>query len=282
MSDLVVVMHQSRIAQVGSPRALYDAPGQHLRGGLSRRLRTCSPAACRETAGGTAIVAERRTATSFMRRAADGAPGAGAKAALLMRPGGHDVRRAAAVPTARSDQILTGVISDISYHGDGYRLEIAVGDRQSHQVKVARERASASSPDGRHAVVASDAARLLPDDGTSGDDGHEPMAHDRSSPHHRRRQPRIRAAGRLAVAARSDCRAASAAMLCLDRVLLSDPARPDDLAQSRRRSRLLDRDLPATSCRRRFITKVLLHDAQDGRASPRSSRCCSAIRSPTR
>ena len=51
MSDLVVVMHQSRIAQVGTPRALYEAPASMLRGGFPRRLRICWPARSRETAG---------------------------------------------------------------------------------------------------------------------------------------------------------------------------------------------------------------------------------------
>ena len=162
MSDIVVVMHQSRIAQVGSPRALYESPASLFVAdflGDSNLL----PGRIVETAGAQAIV---ELGNGQAVRAARGEVMAmsGQKTVVLVRP--EDMRVGA---PADGQDYVRGRITEVSYHGDCYRLEIALGaDRL--KVKVPRVAGAGLEP-GQDVEIAwaPDAARLVPiDQGPAG------------------------------------------------------------------------------------------------------------------
>jgi spermidine/putrescine ABC transporter ATP-binding subunit len=165
MSDLVVVMHHSRIAQVGTPRALYDEPASLFVAdflGDSNLL----PGRIVALADGHARV---ETADGRIIRAAPGKVDAtiGRRAVVLVRPEDMSVTADAAPPPDGAS--IGGTVTDVSYHGDCYRLDIASGAARLH-VKVPREAGAGMAP-GRSVMVAwrPDAARLLAaDDGAVG------------------------------------------------------------------------------------------------------------------
>jgi len=155
MSDLVVVMHHSRIAQVGTPRSLYEEPASLFVAdflGDSNLL----PGKVVSLADGHARV---ETADGRIIRAVPGKVDAtpGRRVVVLVRP--EDMSVAAdAAPDGAS---IGGTVTDVSYHGDCYRLDIASGGARLH-VKVPREAGAGMVP-GRSVTVAwrHDAARLL-------------------------------------------------------------------------------------------------------------------------
>ena len=157
MSDIVVVMHHSRIAQVGSPRALYEKPANLFVAdflGDSNLL----PGRIAEVAGTHALV---ELGNGQVVRATRGEVAAvavaGQKTVVLVRP--EDMRVGA--PSEGQDSV-SGRIAEVIYHGDSYRLEIAVGTNRL-KVKVPRLSGTGMEP-GQDVQVAwqPDAARLLP------------------------------------------------------------------------------------------------------------------------
>jgi putative spermidine/putrescine transport system ATP-binding protein len=165
MSDIVVVMHQSRIAQVGSPRALYESPANLFVAdflGDSNLL----PGRIVETAGGQAIVELGNRQVVRVARGEVSAM-AGQKTVVLVRP--EDMR--VGEPVDGQDAV-SGRIIEVSYHGDSYRLEIAVGTDRL-KVKVPRFSGTGLEP-GQDVQIAwrPDAARLVPiDDAAAGGAG---------------------------------------------------------------------------------------------------------------
>jgi putative spermidine/putrescine transport system ATP-binding protein len=165
MSDVVVVMHQSRIAQVGSPRALYERPASLFVAdflGDSNLL----PGRIAEVVGAQALV---ELGNGQVIRVAHGeiATLIGQRTVVLVRP--EDMRVGA---PADGQDWVRGRIAEIIYHGDAYRLDIAVGTVRL-KVKVPRLAGAGMEP-GQEVDVAwaSDAARLLPvDDSQRPDDG---------------------------------------------------------------------------------------------------------------
>ncbi len=158
MSDIVVVMHQSRIAQVGSPRALYESPASLFVAdflGDSNLL----PGRIVEVVGAQALV---ELGNGHVVRVAHGevATVIGQQTVVLVRP--EDMRLGA---LADGRDSVRGRISEVIYHGDSYRLELALGaDRL--KVKVPRLAGTGLEP-GQEVQIAweSDAARLLPVEG---------------------------------------------------------------------------------------------------------------------
>jgi putative spermidine/putrescine transport system ATP-binding protein len=136
MSDLVAVMHHGRIAQTGTPRALYEAPADLFVAdflGDSNLLRgqiraVAGDEATVELTGGTAVRAMRG---AF-------AAGAGAPVVVLIRP--EDVIIAGPSPPAGAENTLTGIVRDLAYHGDMFKLEVAIGS-ETLKLKLAREHA---------------------------------------------------------------------------------------------------------------------------------------------
>jgi spermidine/putrescine ABC transporter ATP-binding subunit len=141
MSDLVVVMHQARVAQVGTPRVLYEAPANLFVAdflGDSNLL----PAKVVSSSGDETVVAIGNGATL---RASCGAlaVSAGDRVVVLIRP--EDMSVAANGEQVATQKSLAGVVKDISYHGDTFKLDIAVGE-DALKVKVAREAAAGMEP----------------------------------------------------------------------------------------------------------------------------------------
>ena len=158
MSDLVVVMHRGRVAQIGTPRALYESPADAFVAdfiGDSNLLAVSIVEAGREgcvvkTRGGTAI---GTLPASFATM--------GARAFLLIRPEDMSVQLQSFAQADGSEQ-LTGVITELSFHGDVFKLAVAAGD-DVLKAKVAREQGG-SLELGRQVILSwrRDAARLLP------------------------------------------------------------------------------------------------------------------------
>jgi putative spermidine/putrescine transport system ATP-binding protein len=168
MSDLVVVMHQARVAQVGTPRELYEAPANLFVAdflGDSNLL----AAKVAGVAGDTATV---EIANGQLIRAVRGSVAAsvGDRVTVLVRP--EDMSVDASRERAHGQDGLAGVVRDISYHGDAFKLDVAVGDNLL-KVKVAREHGTDMRP-GQQIVLTwkSAAARILPaDDRVADGDG---------------------------------------------------------------------------------------------------------------
>src|ERR1700716_3105092 len=158
MSDLVVVMHQARVSQVGTPRVLYEAPATLFVAdflGASNLL-----AAKVVTASGDEVAVE--IANGRIIRAVRGtfAAAAGGRAVLLIRP--EDISVTTTAERAESQDVLAGTIRDISYHGDTFKLDVAVGT-EVLKVKVARERGAGMEHGDRVFLTwRSGVVRLLP------------------------------------------------------------------------------------------------------------------------
>jgi spermidine/putrescine ABC transporter ATP-binding subunit len=157
MSDIVVVMHQSRIAQVGTPRALYEEPANLFVAdflGDSNLL----PGKIVAVANGHAEV---ETGSGQVIHAQPGKLDAtvGRRIVVLVRP--EDMSVAAGSAACSDGTSIGGTVAEISYHGDSYRLDIAVGTDRL-KVKVPR-RAGADMVPGRSVTVSwrHEAARLL-------------------------------------------------------------------------------------------------------------------------
>jgi putative spermidine/putrescine transport system ATP-binding protein len=137
MSDMVAVMHQGRIAQTGTPRTLYEAPANLFVAdflGDSNLLRgtirdVAGEEVAVELAGGASVRAMRGAL----------AVGAGTPVVMLIRP--EDVNLAGAAQRAGGQNVLAGIVRDIGYHGDTFKLDIAVGD-ETLKLKLAREYAA--------------------------------------------------------------------------------------------------------------------------------------------
>jgi spermidine/putrescine ABC transporter ATP-binding subunit len=162
MSDVVVVMHQARIAQIGTPRALYEAPANLF---VADFLGDSNLLAAKiiEVSGADVTV---ELANGEIIQAARGelAAAAGDRVVVLIRP--EDMTLAA---SAHGDghHSLAGTVQDVSYHGDTFKLDVAVG-KETLKVKIDRAQGVDMEP-GRAVRLAWKlaAARVLPADGRS-------------------------------------------------------------------------------------------------------------------
>jgi putative spermidine/putrescine transport system ATP-binding protein len=158
MSDLVVVMHQARVAQVGTPRILYEAPANLFVAdflGDSNLLTATVAQVC-----GDEFAVQIGSGEKI--RAARGASAAaqGSRAVVLIRP--EDISVSSTDERVAGQDILAGTIKDISYHGDTFKLEVAVGE-DVLKVKVARERGAGMERGDRIFLTwRSSVVRLLP------------------------------------------------------------------------------------------------------------------------
>jgi putative spermidine/putrescine transport system ATP-binding protein len=158
MSDLVVVMHQARVAQVGTPRILYEAPANLFVADFlgDSNLLTATVA----QVGGDEFAVEIGSGEKI--RATRGASAAtqGSRAVVLIRP--EDISVSITDERVAGQDILAGTIKDISYHGDAFKLEVAVGE-DVLKVKVARERGAGMERGDRIFLTwRSSVVRLLP------------------------------------------------------------------------------------------------------------------------
>jgi putative spermidine/putrescine transport system ATP-binding protein len=158
MSDLVVVMHQARVAQVGTPRVLYEAPANLFVAdflGDSNLL-----AAKMASTSGDEVAVE--IANGQIIRAAGGTckVAVGERVVVLIRP--EDMSVDASKERTDGQDVLAGILRDISYHGDTFKLDVAVG-ADMLKVKVAREHGAGMTP-GQEVYLTwkSGAVRVLP------------------------------------------------------------------------------------------------------------------------
>jgi putative spermidine/putrescine transport system ATP-binding protein len=158
MSDVVVVMHQARVSQVGSPRVLYEAPANLFVAdflGDSNLLNATVAQICGDEfavkiGSGETIRVARGTSAATQ----------GGRAVLLIRP--EDISVTTTAERAESQDVLAGTIRDISYHGDTFKLDVAVGT-DVLKVKVARERGAGMERGDRVFLTwRSGVVRLLP------------------------------------------------------------------------------------------------------------------------
>jgi spermidine/putrescine ABC transporter ATP-binding subunit len=165
MSDLVVVMHQARVAQVGTPRVLYEAPANLFVAdflGDSNLLTATVAQVC-----GDEFAVEIGSGEKMHVARGSSAAAPGSRAVVLIRP--EDISVTATGERTAGQDVLAGTIKDISYHGDTFKLDVAVGT-DVLKVKVARERgAGMERGDNVFLTWRSSAVRLLPAaDRTSG------------------------------------------------------------------------------------------------------------------
>ncbi len=158
MSDLVVVMHQARVAQVGTPRVLYEAPANLFVAdflGDSNLLTATVAQVC-----GDEFAVEIGSGEKMRVTRGSSAAAPGSRAVVLIRP--EDISVTAAGERTAGQDLLAGTIKDISYHGDTFKLDVAVGT-DVLKVKVARER-GAGMERGNSVFLTwrSSAVRLLP------------------------------------------------------------------------------------------------------------------------
>jgi spermidine/putrescine ABC transporter ATP-binding subunit len=156
MSDVVVVMHQARIAQIGTPRALYEMPANAFVADFLGDSNLLS-AKVVEASGDIAAVTIGNGSTIH---AARGEAAVGDLTYVLLRP--EDMMARASPLRPDGYDTLIGTVKEISYHGDAYKLDVTVGD-DVLKVKVAREQGTGLEP-GRqiHLLWKPEAARLLP------------------------------------------------------------------------------------------------------------------------
>ena len=158
MSDLVVVMHQARVAQVGTPRVLYEAPANLFVAdflGDSNLLTATVAQVC-----GDEFAVEIGSGEKMRVTRGSSAAAPGTRAVVLIRP--EDISVTATGERTAGQDLLAGTIKDISYHGDTFKLDVAVGT-DVLKVKVARERgAGMERGDSVFLTWRSSAVRLLP------------------------------------------------------------------------------------------------------------------------
>jgi putative spermidine/putrescine transport system ATP-binding protein len=158
MSDLVVVMHQARVAQVGTPRVLYEAPANLFVAdflGDSNLLTATVAQVC-----GDEFAVEIGSGEKMHVTRGSSAAAPGSRAVVLIRP--EDISVTATGERTAGQDLLAGTIKDISYHGDTFKLDVAVGT-DVLKVKVARERgAGMERGDSVFLTWRSSAVRLLP------------------------------------------------------------------------------------------------------------------------
>jgi ABC-type Fe3+/spermidine/putrescine transport system ATPase subunit len=158
MSDLVVVMHQARVAQVGTPRVLYEAPASLFVADFLGDSNLLAAKVMR--ADGDEIVVEIASGETIRATPGTRAAPAGSRVVVLIRP--EDMSVAATPERGDGHDALTGRVRDISYHGDTFKLDVAVGE-EVLKVKVAREHGIGMER-GRQVFLRwkSAAARVLP------------------------------------------------------------------------------------------------------------------------
>ncbi len=161
MSDLVVVMHRARIAQIGTPRSLYETPASAFVADFLGDSNLIAGTVVAVDGNGCAV----RIGSGTLIRAAAGQVAAtvGKRVFVLIRPEDMAVRPAA--QQADAGDRLVGAVQELSYHGDIFKLSVAVGTNIL-KAKVAREHGGDFEV-GRQVLLTwqPNAARLLPASG---------------------------------------------------------------------------------------------------------------------
>jgi putative spermidine/putrescine transport system ATP-binding protein len=165
MSDLVVVMHRARIAQIGTPRELYEAPASAF---VADFLGDSNLIAATVTAAdGKSCTVKTASGAVIDAAPAQTAASSGERVFVLIRPEDMAVRLADS-GGANGPGRLLAIVKEISFHGDYFKLDAAVGE-EVLRVRVSREQ-GAGFATGRQVLLTwpPGAARLLPAPGALG------------------------------------------------------------------------------------------------------------------
>jgi putative spermidine/putrescine transport system ATP-binding protein len=120
MSDVIVVMRDGRVEQVGAPRELYEAPASEF---VADFLGSANLFAGRVTArSGDRLTIELGDRTAVQARAPGDAIGVGARVKLLVRP--EDVDIVADGRTAPDSDMLRGKVGEVIYLGEMTRVVV--------------------------------------------------------------------------------------------------------------------------------------------------------------
>ncbi len=160
MSDLVVVMHQARVAQVGTPRVLYEAPASLFVADFLGDSNLLGAKVIR--ASGDEFTVEIESGETIRAKRATFAAPQGSRVVVLLRP--EDMSVGTTSERTDGQDVLAGLVKDISYHGDTFKLDVAVGE-EVLKVKVGREQGTGIRR-GQQVFLTwkSAAARVLPVD----------------------------------------------------------------------------------------------------------------------
>src|SRR4029453_9059532 len=124
MSDVGVVMHQARIAQIGTPRALYEAPANLF---VADFLGDSNLVPAKVvTAAGADVTVEIASGEIIRAQRGEHALSAHDRAVLLIRP--EDMSVHTSRERTDGQDMLAGAVREISYHGDTFKLDVAVGE----------------------------------------------------------------------------------------------------------------------------------------------------------
>lgn len=160
MSDLVVVMHRARIAQIGTPRALYESPASVF---VADFLGESNLIAGTIAAIDGRCCTVKTTHGAVIHVAPAGFSAApGARVFVLIRPEDMLARQPAEPEAGNGCERLLATVKGLGFHGDYFNLDAAIGD-ELVKVRVPRAQ-SACFETGRQVLLtwAHDTARLLP------------------------------------------------------------------------------------------------------------------------
>ncbi len=132
MSDRIVLMRQGRIAQVGTPRDLYDRPASRYVADFIGETNLL-PGVVAESGGGLVAL---RVGEATLRAIGDG--GLGTEAWLTVRPESIDLADGASPGTGRN--LVTGTVRDAVYAGSSLRVHVTLPSGQRLVANVPSDR----------------------------------------------------------------------------------------------------------------------------------------------
>jgi len=153
------VMHRARIAQIGTPRELYESPANAFVADFLGDSNLIAGTIAQAQPSGFAV----KIGNGAVIHAASAPSGAaiGDRIFVLIRPEDMAVHPANAGDSDGADR-LVGTVTELSYHGDAFKLDVAVGS-DILRIKVGRGQGGAFEI-GRRVLLTwtANAARLLP------------------------------------------------------------------------------------------------------------------------
>ncbi len=132
MSDRIVVMHEGRLIQDGSPTALYDRPASPY---VASFIGASNMLSAKVVSVGNGDVEVRLRANQVRCRANGRAFRAGAEAIISVRPSKVAILEDDAVPPA-GFSVIRGIVRDCLFHGESYRVEVDIRETEPFMVDV--------------------------------------------------------------------------------------------------------------------------------------------------
>jgi spermidine/putrescine ABC transporter ATP-binding subunit len=134
MSDRIVLMRQGRIAQVGTPRDLYDRPASRYVADFIGETNLI-PGVVVESGGGRVAL---RVGEATLLGTSDGTPAPGSEAWLTVRPESIDLADGGAAPAGGN--LVTGTVREAVYAGSSLRVHVVLPSGQRLVANVPSDR----------------------------------------------------------------------------------------------------------------------------------------------